>query len=222
MTDTPHPPPRREWIDKPAAERVRILGHRAYVGGHFPRMWFEIGRRQFHFLVSRGLRPEHRFLDVACGSLRLGQFVIPFLEAGHYFGLEAEPDLVRAGLEHELLFDIAEQKRPTFGHGYDFDLSFVPGFEVALAQSLFTHLTPEDIALCMASVAGVAGPDSRFFFTYFEGEGPKPKGPSHAQKGWVYTRDEIDGMAHASGWTCDHIGGWGHERGQVMVCATLL
>ena len=222
MSDASGLPPRKAWIDKPPAERVRILGHRAYVGGHFPRTWFEIGKRQYHFLVAQGLRPSDRFLDVACGSLRLGQFLIPYLDAGNYYGLEAEPDLVRAGLEHELLFDIAALKRPTFGHGYAFDLSFVPGFEVALAQSLFTHLTPEDIGRCMTAVAGVAGPGSRFFFTFFEGVRPRPKGPSHAQKGWSYTRAEIDAIAAASGWACRHLGDWGHERGQVMACATPL
>lgn len=46
-----------------------LLGHREYVGG----MWDEIGKLQFNFLLSRGLRPEHVFLDIACGPLGGGE-----------------------------------------------------------------------------------------------------------------------------------------------------
>ena len=48
---------------------VRRLGHRAFVGGDGD-LWDRIGRLQFDFLVSQGLRPEHVLLDFACGSLR--------------------------------------------------------------------------------------------------------------------------------------------------------
>jgi len=47
-------------------EGIKAAGHRRYVGG----MWEEIGQLQFDYLVSQGLRPEHVFCDVACGSLR--------------------------------------------------------------------------------------------------------------------------------------------------------
>ncbi|HEY7982454.1 MAG TPA: hypothetical protein VID19_13355, partial [Candidatus Eremiobacteraceae bacterium] len=45
------------------AEGVKLLGHRAYVGG----IWEEIGKLQFDFLVAHGLRPEHHLVDVGCG-----------------------------------------------------------------------------------------------------------------------------------------------------------
>jgi hypothetical protein len=45
-----------------------LLGHREYVGG----LWEAMGKLQFDFLISRGLKPEHVFLDIACGPLRGG------------------------------------------------------------------------------------------------------------------------------------------------------
>ncbi len=210
-------PPREEWIDLPAPERIKAIGHRAYVGGQLPKMWYGIGRRQYHFLVSQGLRSHHAFLDIACGSLRLGQFLIPFLDEGNYYGLEAEPALVEAGLREEILFDIAEIKRPTFSHGYDFDFSFVPRFDIAMAQSLFTHLTEEDIQLCLTNLRKVAVPDSQLFFTFFQGTFPNPDGPSHANKGWQYTPEVMQSLVRDAGWDGDYIGNWGHERKQVMM-----
>ena len=216
-------PSKEEWIKLPQRDRIAVIGHRAYVGGAAPGIWFTLGKRQFHFLVSEGLRPHHRFLDIACGSLRLGQFLIPYLNPGRYYGLEAEPALVEAGLREELFYDVAKIRRPRFGYGYDFNFGFVPGFEFAIAQSLFTHLNAADIALCLRNLADVAGPESTLYFTFFEGSGAEanPEGGSDSHRNWRYSFADIDGIAAAAGWTATYIGDWGHERGQMMVKARL-
>ena len=149
--------------------------------------------------MAEGLRSNHKFLDIACGSLRFGQYLIPFLDERHYFGLDAEPSLVRSGLAQELLFDIAKLKRPTFSHGYDFDFPFVKHFDFAIAQSLFSHLTPADILLCLERLQTVASAKSVLFFTFFEGKNPHPDDPSHVNKGWQYTRLNIQNIARSAG-----------------------
>ncbi|MDA7426471.1 class I SAM-dependent methyltransferase [Thalassococcus lentus] len=209
--------PRSEWIKLPPSERIPIIGHRAFVGGQAPEIWYGIGRRQFHFLVSQGLCPDHRFLDIACGSLRLGQYLIPYLQTGHYQGLEAEPALVEAGLREELLFDLNETKKPTFGYGYDFDFSFVTGFDYAIAQSLFTHLTAEDIHLCLKNLRPVAQETSRLFVTFSEGDAINEDSTSDAHKKWQYTFPALEQITNDAGWSAHYIGDWGHERGQKMV-----
>ncbi|WP_424986720.1 hypothetical protein [Microbulbifer sp. S227A] len=211
---------RRAWVNKPASERVRVLGHRAYVGGGTPEMWYGIGKQQYHWLVSQGLRPDHRFLDIACGSLRLGQYLIPFLNQGQYFGLEPEAELVEKGLAEELLYDIAEIKKPTFAHNYDFDFSFVDGYDYAIAQSLVTHLNLEDTTRLLAGLHKVSGPQSTFFFTFFEGDSARnPKGPSHANKRWRYSFETMAEIGAETGWTLDYIGDWKHKRRQMMIRA---
>ena len=47
-------------------DEIKKGKHRESVGG----MWDEIGCLQFEFLKKQGLLPEHKFLDVGCGSLR--------------------------------------------------------------------------------------------------------------------------------------------------------
>ena len=32
--------------------------------------------KQFHYLVSKGLKSNHKFVDIGCGALRLGQYLI--------------------------------------------------------------------------------------------------------------------------------------------------
>ena len=201
-------------------DRVKKWGHRKYVGGDDPEAWYGIGKRQYHFLVTQGLQPHHVFLDVACGSLRLGQYLIPMLKKGNYFGLEAEESLVDFGISREMMFDVVSQKEPTFMIGYDFDVSSCGGYDFAIAQSLFTHLTVMDIGKCFSSLAGVAKKGSKFFFTFFEGdEGRNIHKVSHANKKWYYDFGTLKEIANSNGFDCEYIGDWGHERNQMMAVA---
>src|ERR1700756_713587 len=83
---------RRRWRVE-GATGVGMVGHRAYIGGR----WEEYGQLEFDFMVSRGLKPEHVLLDIACGSLRAGVHFIPYLDAGNYLGIEKEDALIKQG-----------------------------------------------------------------------------------------------------------------------------
>jgi hypothetical protein len=208
-------------LDLPHVDRVRKWGHRAYVGGSDAESWYGIGKRQYHFLVSNGLSPQHKFLDVACGSLRLGQYLIPMLDAGNYHGIEGEESLVQLGLKNELLFDIAGIKKPNFMFNYEFDVTECDGYDYAMAQSLFTHLTIPDIRKCFTNLFAVANASSKFFFTFFEGdESANPEGASHPQKNWHYRFSTLRGAAEDCGFELRYIGDWRHERGQMIAVAS--
>lgn len=205
----------------PPDQRVEALGHRSYIGGQTPEMWYGIGRMQYHFLVSEGLRPDHVFLDVACGALRLGQYLIPFLAPGNYQGIEGERALIDSGLEHEVLYGLGVSRRPRFVCNYDFDLTGLAPFDFAIAQSLLTHLTPADIERCFQGVAAGAAPGARFYVTWFEGpEDGNPDGPSHAQRNWHYPFERLAAMAATGGWALRRIGDWKHPRGQMIAVGT--
>ncbi|WP_425074096.1 class I SAM-dependent methyltransferase [Sagittula sp. S175] len=211
----------RRDLDLQHVDRIRKWGHRHYVGGDTSEAWYGIGKRQYHFLASQGLRAEHVFVDIACGSLRLGQYLIPMLEEGNYFGLEGEPDLVKAGLEHELLFDLADKKAPRFAYNYGFAFEGLEQFDYAIAQSLFTHLTLDDIETCFRNLRGHAHAGSKFFSTFFEGDPQvNPDAESHANKDWYYPFEAFREIGERTGWAVEYIGDWGHERDQKMICAT--
>ncbi len=202
-------------------ERIESMGHRGFVGGSGAELWFGIGRLQYHYLVCSGLAPSHRFLDVGCGSLRLGQFLIPYLDVGNYFGLDAEPLLISAGIEHELGRQLADLKQPSFSVNHDFDFSFCDSFDIAMAQSVFTHLVPEDILKCLLNLRGVALQGSRFYFTFFLGDSSANLyEESHANRCWFYQIDTLQGLCEQAGWRFEYIGDWGHPRNQKICLAT--
>ena len=195
-------------------EGIAEAGHRDYVGG----LWDEIGRLQFDFLVSQGLRPDHVLLDIACGSLRAGVHLIPYLEPGHYLGIDKEEELIRAGVERELDPAVREEKRPEFvvSAAFEFD-RFTARPDYAIAQSLFTHLPEPLVRLCFARLRDVIQPDGVLFATYFESSRRKrnPRTP-HDHAIFRYTRHAMTAFGGRR-WTAEYIGGWGHPRGQVMV-----
>lgn len=195
-------------------EGISKFGHRAYVGG----MWDEIGRLQFDYLVSEGLRPEHRLLDIGCGALRGGVHFIRYLDFGRYFGVEKHRELIDSGMR-ECGRDLWSEKAPMVWAAPSFDFEeasvLAPGFDFALAQSLFTHLTPDLIRLCFANLRDVIAPDGVFYATYFEGTGPNPS-ESHDHGRFEYTRSEMEAFGGEQ-WSAEYVGEWGHPRGQVMV-----
>ena len=203
------------WQLPEGAQGLAEFGHRTYVGGK----WDTMGQLQFDFLVGQGLRPDHYLLDIACGSLRAGRLLIPYLDAGHYLGLDKEEALISAGLANELDRKVVEEKKPQFVVSASFEFRRFEAFpDFALAQSLFTHLPPGMITTCLANLREVIAADGVFFATIFEieQERRKPRS-SHDHAVFRYTLAQMASLGEATGWAMDYIGDWGHPKGQRML-----
>lgn len=189
--------------------------YREYVGG----AWEEVGELQFAFLCSAGLRPDHVLVDIGCGSLRGGVHFIRYLDAGNYLGIEREAQLVEVGIESELGRDDHDVKQPEFVISGAFEFErFSKRPDYGLALSVFTHLTLDDIALCLRKLRPVVGPEFRLFASFFEVEREaRNTGGSHPHRGFAYTQNQMRGTAADAGWDLHYIGEWGHPRGQRML-----
>lgn len=181
--------------------------HRAAVGG----LWHEIGRLQFQFLVDRGLQPDHHLLDIGCGCLRAGVHLIPYLDRGHYLGIDKSEELIAAGLERELGPVMQQLKIPFLRVTDQFDFAGLPQApDFAIAQSVFTHLPPEAIRMCFQRLRRAAQEETRFFGTFYDAG-------THGAKEYSYTAAQMLDFGRDHGWTARYIGDWSHPRGQVMV-----
>jgi hypothetical protein len=182
---------------------VRMVGHRAYIGGR----WDEWGQVEFDFMVAHGLEPQHVLLDIACGALRAGVHFIPYLDTGNYLGVEKERALIRRGLTKELPHEVSEEKQPELlvTNKFEFErLSKQADF--ALAWSLFTHLAPQDLELCLAKLRAYVGPEHQFFASFAPGDSDRNASRSHAHAAFYYTPQELQAMGERNGWRSDHIG----------------
>lgn len=207
------------------AHQVARGNHREVVGG----LWEKLGRLQLDFLVSRGLAPHHRLLDLGCGCLRASVLLVDYLESGHYFGIDVNQPLLDAG-RRELAAAGLEHKLP-LGNlvcSGSFDLSaFAEAFDFALAQSLFTHLPLNSIRTCLERLPPAMKPGGLLFATYFERTRAWPEGHEITHPGGITTHSDRDpyhytvaDFAHLCAglpWTLEPIGDWGHPRDQKML-----
>ena len=142
------------------------------VGSRTHESWLKIGQMQFDYLVSHGLKPGMRMLEIGCGNLRAGRLFIEHLDAGDYYGIDISPDillaaqrtLAEAGLQHKL---------PHLTLVQDLKLEFLPAghFDVVHAHSVFSHSPIEVIDECLAHVGRVMKPGGFFDFTFDRTEG---------------------------------------------------
>src|SRR5437763_13677833 len=117
--------------------------YRAYVG---PPFNYDINSAlQFQFLTDLGMREYHRFLEIGCGSLRLGRLAIVFLLPGRYFGVEPNEEMLRRGIVGNLgappeTNPLIQLKNPRFANISAFDFSFTEGpVDYVFAQSIASH-----------------------------------------------------------------------------------
>jgi SAM-dependent methyltransferase len=187
--------------------------HRSAIGD--TGAWEDLGKIQLDFLVGKGMQPSHYLVDIGCGSLRFGVQAAAYLEVGRYVGVEKEVTLLNAARDIEIPRHGLGVKGPVLVHSDQFDLSSVPEieFDYAIAQSVFTHLPPELVELCIGRVVERLSPSGRFFANYNEAQDFEP-GRVH---GW--RRDELDdvfypytmieSLARNAGATATFIGDWG-------------
>jgi SAM-dependent methyltransferase len=144
----------------------------AAVGGRTHEEWLRVGQMQFDYLVSHGLKPGMRMLEIGCGNLRAGRLFIGYLDAGNYYGTDISPDILLAA-QRTLASESLQDKLPHLTLVNNLKLAFLPSghFDVVHAHSVFSHSPVEVIEECLAHVGRVMKPDGFFDFTFDRTEG---------------------------------------------------
>ena len=87
----------RESLQK----RGERLSEVSYVGCGVYR-FEKTGRTELEALIRNGLNPWSKLLDIGCGALCGGYWMIHFLDAGGYHGLEPNQHMFNSGVKHIL------------------------------------------------------------------------------------------------------------------------
>ena len=135
------------------------------------------GRRQILLLTAFGLKPNHYLLDVGCGWLRGGIYLIDYLDKGRYYGFDKEEkQLIRGDV---LLKGVGlEYKKPKieFIYGRKELGPFIGSvrFDYMLANSVFTHIDPYMADRLFASVIHFLKDEGLFFASFYKGDVSAP------------------------------------------------
>lgn len=137
-----------------------------FLGGP-ARLFGTAGRKLLMTLLSDGLTPDSKVLDVGCGCLRGGYWLIHFLDRGCYCGIEPNEPMLEAGREILLERGLEELKRPRFDNNSDFDFTvFGEKFDFFVARSVWTHASKQQIRTMLDGFTSAASAEGIFLTSY--------------------------------------------------------
>lgn len=147
-------------------DRAEALGRSMWLGG-LTAQFERDGRLQLSKLLRAGLSPGSVVVEVGCGALRAGYWLIHFLDPDRYHGIEPNRAMIDTAREVLLEPGLEELKRPRFAYNDDFDLGVfgaVPDF--VLARSIWSHTSRGQIRAMLDSFAAIAAPDAVMLTSY--------------------------------------------------------
>jgi SAM-dependent methyltransferase len=206
-------------------DEILAGAHRDAVGG----LWDQMGRLQCDFLISAGLRPEHRFIDVGCGALRGGVHFVKYLAPGHYYGLDVNESLIEAGKRELQLAGLSDRGANLLVNDRFEVFRFDVPFDHGIAQSLFSHLPLNHIISCLVQVKRALAPRGSFHATYFAAsrsahletivQSPGGIRTSYEVDPFHYSFEEMSFAARLADLAVERVD-WDHPRAQRMLCFT--
>ena len=169
--------------------KAEILSEKSFLG--FPSADFEkAGREQLRYLLLAGLNPDSKVIDLGCGVLRAGYWVIHFLSPGCYFGIEPHTRRLDMGVNTILEPEVLNSKRPQFDTNSQFDTSvFATKFDFFLAYSIWTHASKQQIQAMLDSFLRDSTDDGIFLTSYLPASW---KNPDYKGDRWNGTSHESD------------------------------
>jgi hypothetical protein len=139
-----------------------------------PLETFELGgRSQLIRLLTEGLNPESKVLEIGCGCLRVAYWLVRFLDPGCYYGIEPARQRVEYGLQYLFTPEDLRLQRPRFDFNPRFDSSvFGARFDFFLAGSIWTHASKRQIKATLDSFVLDSDRTAVFLASYLPAQSP--------------------------------------------------
>ncbi len=134
------------------------------------------------------MQRSSKVLDVGCGVLRGGYWLINWLDRGRYFGIEPNKEMVEFGVKL-VGPEVIEEKRPQIMNNDDFRFGgFGERFDYVVARSVWTHAAKWMISRMLDEFKQSSTPGAKFLTSYI------PPSFLHGE----YKGDEWLGRSHTS------------------------
>jgi SAM-dependent methyltransferase len=165
-------------------------------------------KRQFKFLVDEcKLKTTDYFLDIGVGSLRGTRLIIPYLEEGHFFGMDVASDLIEFSRNRVATTPEFAEKKPRLEIDDRFRVQQLfpdQTFDFVFSKSVLTHLYPGSVWEVLTRVRPVIRPDGVYYATIFKDNDTKVF-RGDIGKIWFNT-DWLAETAEVCGWKLTEIG----------------
>ena len=178
------------------------LGPRGWAPGHGPAVdwdtdsFAERGMRLWHQIRAFGLEPNMRCVDYGCGSLRLGQHAIRYLELGNYWGVDVVGTFIDEGLK---LIDpeLFRQKLPRLSVTYDFMLAEIGRWEpdFIFSNAVLQHVPPDELEVFFQRLARMMVSKTRAYVLFISADWQQRVKAMN----WAYPTDKLLPVIAAAG-----------------------
>lgn len=152
------------------------------------------GLNFFAAAIDAGLRPHHVCIDYGCGSLRVGQHLLDYLDPGNYWGLDIIDDFFEAG-KTLLPESQLECKVPRFRvispTSLDEAKAATPQFVVSF--SVMRHVPPSELAAYLGSVISLMDRETKVLISFTN----RMVSARIGAKIWSYSEPDIREAVHA-------------------------
>lgn len=179
----------------------------------------EAKRFQFEYLRKHGLAESTRILDYGCGTAAAGIHMVKFLGEGRYTGADISAKVLEVAKQRIADAGLAG-RNPRFVHLDDAYLSPLAGlvFDIVWAQSVLTHMPPDDIRRLLRNVRPLLAQGGAFYATFAY----IPTGVQQRRiKDWYYGPKEFAELAATERFACRFMEDWQHPDGDVDRLAAL-
>jgi SAM-dependent methyltransferase len=193
--------------------RPQEIGKMLHAEGIFtggPPEYFEIaGRLQLATLLREGVYPWSKVLDVGCGCLRGGYWLIHFLDRERYFGIEPHAVMLQKGIDYLLGPAVMEEKRPRFDTNDRFDFSvFNEKFDVVIARSIWSHASKPQVQMMLDAFLANSSPEAFFMTSYYPTKFWAWRKRDYTGKGWrgkSHQSTNPDQVCHSFAWITEQV-----------------
>lgn len=168
---------------------------------------------QLQYLIDHGLTRNSKLLDYGCGALAAGVLFIDYLAPGRYTGVDISEKTLTEG-EKRINNRGLENKNAQLFHLASTTLADLKPktFDVMWAQSVFTHMPPEDIRSLLPSLRSLMHSESTFYasFAFNTASEDTTLSKQRRFKDWYYTEAFFQEAAAASDLDVNIMDDWSH------------
>lgn len=154
------------------------------------------GTNYFEVAIQYGLQPWHECVDYGCGSLRVGQHLINYLQSESYIGLDIVSDFFETG-KTLLLQQTLDTKKPQFQVINSVTIKAVssqpPHFIYSFA--VLKHVPPSELDAYFRNIVSMMASHTQAVITFNHAELTNRTGA----KIWDYCQDEIVASVYKQG-----------------------
>lgn len=155
---------------------------------------------QFNLLRDVGIEPTDTLLDLGCGVLRGGIPFIEFLQSGNYYGMDLS---ITALLDaHRRVHSLGlGPKSPTLIQNDDLSFDEVSGLnaDYLLSQSVWSHLPPSRVRMCLSNMKFALNDGATVIVTYNELDADQPRDIGYGVD-WGYPSEWLSEHANQHGY----------------------